>query len=271
MTVLAGIETGLNNLTVRFKQLGVLMDSKLSLTEKWKEINNLENENNTRNDEAWNRVKAVKAVKDFVTEAVGNINAKIEASSNIAERTIMNNPVSGAAYTANEQAAKDWFTRNIPEADFKKVYPYDIWGYTYENMFKMTMEGAANDVAHGFYDNFTDAFKENVKSKGFNVNDAIITKGGKVIKTAPDDNIFAFKNLGGIAPTPRAEPVITVNNTRSTQSTRAPVTVQFGDVSITVPDGSTAEDAQRLGTAAAEGFASGLALELSTSLLREGA
>ncbi|MDR2783819.1 MAG: hypothetical protein LBB48_08300 [Treponema sp.] len=60
------------------------------------------------------RVKAVKAVKNFVTEAVENMNAKVKASSNIAERNIVNDPAANAAYTVNEQAAKDWFVRNIP-------------------------------------------------------------------------------------------------------------------------------------------------------------
>jgi hypothetical protein len=308
MAVLAGIETGMNNLTTRFKQLSVLMNSDLSFDQKWKQLKELETAKNTANSAAWDRVAIVKSVGDTFNRGLESINRGLESLSflNTEERERESNPVAKATYTNNEAGAWAWYQKNIPETYFYTVYAYDTFGKTYKDMFKEIMGPATNDFTNGSYKDFITSFKKNAEYKGLysQVKDAIITKTGKVIQTAPDDNIYAFKNLGSIAPpsitqqivppppvfqpapmiTPppviqqstgippqRPEPVTAVNNTRSAQSVPAPVAVQFGDVLITVPEGSTPEDAQQIGMAAAEGFASRLAQELSMSLLREGA
>jgi phage-related protein len=87
---------------------------------------------------------------------------------------------------------------------------------------------------------------------GMEVHDAIITKSGQVIRTAPDDNIYAFKTLGGA---------------KSAQA--QPTEIHFGNVYITVPEGSSPAYAETLGRSAASGFSARLAQELSASLLRE--
>ncbi|MDR2193875.1 MAG: hypothetical protein LBP19_05330 [Treponema sp.] len=326
MAALTLIETSLNTLTTRFKQLNVLLDSTKNFSQKLAEIERLEGENTTANNTAWGRVEMVKEANDAIQNVVADaINSLPNTTRNMAEEAVMNNPDTKAIYTGNEQIAREWFLQHMSPEKFKDTRHAKTFNYTYDNMFKEIALAAAAEADLHKTNNNTDtdafmiAFKKNVESRNLlPVNDAIITKSGKIIQTAPDDNIYAFKNLGSIAPPlvtqrivqpapvfpqvsqvnpapiviqapqanpapifpqasaqvpppPRAEPEITPYNTRSTQSRPAPVTIQFGDVSISVPEGSTAADAQQTGMAAAEGFASRLAQELSMNLLREGA
>jgi hypothetical protein len=254
MLILAGVQTALNNIVAAFKIIEVLGNS--NITNKWEEIQKIGAETIEANNRAYGRVQAVRQLQSLFNNVASTAHARqvMEGTAAQTNQAVVNNIITNSY-------------ENISLAEYERA----------EKIFSKSVGSSAEDRIPAFHEIINDAvrranqgedfifaFKEELKTKGSmwgrnfhyvdDINDAIITKSGQVIRTAPDDNIYAFKALGGTR--------------RGTQPTETHIT--FGDVHITVPAGATPADAEHLGRAAALGFSSAIAQELSHALLLEG-
>jgi phage-related protein len=258
MIILVGLQTNLNNIITSFKQISVLGDKSLTWMQKWNKIKELEEERKEYNEKAWNNVQVVRQIKEGIDNVAKETSERAEAAHMQSTTAIL--------AQANVEAIKSGGVEGLGKEDLNRaneIFGRATGGINQGNSathnLNLLIDSAARDYKN-WGGNFIEYFKEHLKDAygehpGYrSVNDAIITKSGQVIRTAPDDNIYAFKALG-CAP-------------RGTPPTETHIT--FGDVHITVPAGATSADAEHLGRAAALGFSSAIAQELSHALLLEG-
>jgi hypothetical protein len=251
MIILVGVQTTMNNLVSTFKTIGVL-GGEGSWAEKWDKMKDIDKERREYTDAAWGNVEWVRQLRAWDDNASANADRSRQQS---------NTTQTAQATMQNAQAGLFENISPVDLAQAEQIFGMATnrmnLGNEHEPAKAELISAAARDYGN-YGGSFIDRFKEVINKKyegtsGYSaVNDAIITKDGQVIRTAPDDNIYAFKALGGAKP-----------------AQAQPPTIHFGDVYITVPEGSSPAYAEALGRSAASGFAASLAQELSASLLRE--
>jgi hypothetical protein len=258
MIILVGIQTKLNDIVSKFKMLNVLGED-LTWTEKMEKIGKINEERKKDNDEAWGKVQAVEQLRESFNNAA-QAAERNRLQSNVAQTAHTNMTAIGSGAVAGINGGDVGQARRL--FDRRTTNITDLVGERRDTDFNILINDTTRSYNNNPNKNFIEYFKEEMDhSYGGDpryirdINDAIITKTGQVIRTAPDDNVYAFKSLGGAKSAQEAHP--------------AEVNIRFGDVNIIVPEGSSPTHAEAIGRSAAHGFSALIAQELSYKLLRE--